>query len=298
MNDWADAVKLYATPQLQRPYLVAGWSGMGAVALLAVNFLRKELGAEVLGEIDPYHFFSPSQVLIRDHLIQSLEFPESRFYSWQAGAAHDLIFFIGTNQPSRGYEMAVLILDVAQQFGVERIYTAAAFPTVIHHSQVPGVWGTATHRELLAEMEAYDVQVMDQGTISGLNGMLLAVAKERDLRGLCLLGEIPVYATQMINPKASRAVLTALTRMLNLEVDMTKLNLWAEDLAPQMDRLYDILPDHVKGAVQSEEPTPPALEAGLDLVVDEAFFDEIERFLRRQWRRNGDEEEGDENQLS
>jgi proteasome assembly chaperone (PAC2) family protein len=301
MNDWQEVIKLYATPELQRPYLVAGWSGMGAVALLAVNFLRQELEATLLGEIDPCAFFSPSQVRISDRLLQTPEFPENRFYFWQqGGAGHDLLFFVGTEQPSQGYQMALLILDLAEQFGVERIYTAAAFPTLLHHRQDPGVWGTATHADLLAEMEAYSVRIMDKGTIGGLNGLLLAAGKERELEGLCLLGEIPVYATQTINPKASSAVLTVLTQMLGVEINLTKLALWADDLTPQMDRLYNLLPDHAKEAIEGAEdtealPPPPALAAGEELVADEAFFDEIERFLQQHWRTKDDEDEDEDN---
>lgn len=298
-----DSVSLHAIPKLRHPYLVAGWSGMGAVAILAVNYLRQELDAESLGEINPYAFFSPSQVLIKDRLILVPEFPESKFYFWKEGPAHDLIFFIGTEQPSRGYEMALLILDTIEQFGVERIYTAAAFPTLIHHSQEPGVWGSATHPELLPEMEAHGVTIMSQGTIGGLNGLLLAAAKERGLQGLCLLGEIPIYATQMINPKAACAVLTVLTQMLNVEINLAKLSLWAEDMAPQMDKLYEILPNHVKEAIESAErratpPTPSTLEESPELVADDEFFDQIERFLEQHRRRKSGDEEEDESQLS
>jgi len=303
MDKEKDVVKLYATPKLRRPRLVAAWSGMGAVAILTVNYLRQELGAQDLGEIDPHHFFSPSQVVIKDRLLQSPEFPEGKFYFCQTGAAHDLVFFVGSDQPSRGYDLALLILETVKGFGVEQIYTTAAFPTLIHHSQEPGVWGTATHRKLVTEMETCGVQIMDHGTIGGLNGLLLAVAKERGLRGLCLLGEIPLYATQMINPKASRAVLTVLTRMLDVEIDLAKLTLWAEDLAPQMDKLYDLLPDHVKKDIKRSEgappsPAPSAAEARPDLVADDEFFDQIERFLDQHWRRKGGEEDEDENQLA
>ena len=302
MDEQIDCVKWHVRPELERPHLVAGWSGMGAVAILAINYLQQNLSAEVLGEIDPHAFFSPSQVHIKDRLIQVPEFPENKFYYLKEEAVHDLIFFVGTEQPSQGYELARMILDVAEQFGVERIYTVASFPTFIHHSQEPGVWGTATHSELLTELEAHGVTIMEQGTIGGLNGLLLAAGKERGIGGLCLLGEIPIYATQMINPKASQAVLTILARMLNVEIDMEKLVLWAEDLIPQMERLYKILPDHVQENIERADRTAAfsrsAPQAETEFVADEAFFDEIERFLERHWRKEGDEGEEDENQLS
>ncbi|MBL7201689.1 MAG: PAC2 family protein [Anaerolineae bacterium] len=292
-------VKLFARPQLRRPYLVAAWAGMGAVGLLAANYLRQELGASLLGEIEPQAFFSPSQVYIKDGLIRGPELPTTRFYYWDKGAAHDLLIVVGTEQPAETYEMAQCVLNAAQQFGVERVYTCAAFPTFIHHTHEPAVWGTATHAHLAGEMEVYDVQAMDQGSISGLNGLLLAVALERGLEGLCLLGEIPVYATQMINPKASSAVLAVLSGLLQVEIDRTKLLLWAEDLRPEMDKLYDVLPARIREVTENPEGQAPSLPmeahgAEQPFVADETFFDEIARFLEQHSRSESDRGEGED----
>ncbi len=293
--DESHPVRLYARPELRRPYMVAAWSGMGAVALLSAHLLCQELNADLLGEIDPQAFFSPSQVLVQEGLVQAPLFPESKFYFWDKGPEHDLIILIGAEQPANVHGMALSVLDVAQQFGVERIHTAAAMATFIHHAQDPRVWGTATHSGLLVEMQAHGVSVMEQGTISGLNGLLLAIARERGIQGLCLLGEIPVYATQMINPAASRAVLAVLARMLGVRIDTTRLDLWADRLAPQMDQLYDALPDQVKGAIEdyamAAPPSPASHRAEQPLVADERFFEEIERFLKQRPKPE-DEENG------
>lgn len=288
-----DHVHFSATPELERPHLLAAWSGMGAVAILTINFLRQELGAQELAQIDPRPFFSPSQVEIRERLVQTPGYPECRFSYCRRSPERDLLFFVGTEQPDRGYEMAQLVLDVAERFGVTRVTTAAAFPTLIHHDTAPAVWGTANDPALLPELARHGVQIMEQGTIGGLNGLLLAAAGERDLPGLCLLGEIPVYTTQMINPRAARAALTVLTRMLGLEVSLDKLTLWAQDLAPQMDRLFKIVPGHVKEAIRQagESEAGEKGEERPEMAADENFFDEIERFLQQHWRDDdGDSE--------
>ena len=296
--DESRPVKWYARPELRRPYMVAAWSGMGAVALLSANLMCQELSAQPLGEVDPQAFFSPSQVLVQEGLVQAPLFPESKFYFWNKGEEHDLIILIGAEQPANGYGMARVVLDIAQQFGVERIHTAAAMATFVHHAHEPRVWGTATDSDLLVEMQGHGVTVMEQGTISGLNGLLLAIARERGIRGLCLLGEIPAYATQMINPAASRAVLVVLARMLGLRIDTTRLDLWAERLAPQMDQLYDVLPDQVKGAIENYStaapPSPTSHQAEQPLVADERFFEEIERFLKQRGKpEDGETEQGE-----
>jgi hypothetical protein len=69
-----------------------------------------------------------------------------------------------------------------------------------------------------------------------------------------------------------------------------------------MERLYKILPSHVRENIERADRTvaPPsdsAPRAEPELVADEAFFDEIERFLERHWRHDEDEEGEDENQF-
>jgi len=282
--DAVSSVKIFKKPKLRSPYMVAAWPGMGGVAIIAANYLRQQLEAEEIGELDPYRFFSPAQVLIQDHLIQVPEFPESKFYSWGENREHGLLIFTGSSQPESGYEFAQQVLDVAEEFQVVRIYTFAAFPLLIHHSRQPGVWGTATDVELVEYLEGFGVQLMEHGSIGGLNGLLLGVAKERGIGGICLLGEIPVYATQVANPRASRAVLEVLLEMLGIEIDVSELTIWSERLEPDMDKLYSALPGDMREAIDRVEnlaahPRPTETEVGGDL------FQEIEEFLEEQRRK-------------
>lgn len=287
MNEKAGAVQLFSVPELRDPYLVAAWSGMGAVALLTVNYLREELHAQLFGRIDPRHYYAPTEIPVEDGLIQPVTLPETRFYHWATGTHHDLVLAIGTEQPSDAYRMAVEISLTAAKLGIQRVYTAAAYPTFIHHTGEPAVWGTATHRDLLVDLENLGVKPMRQGTIGGLNGLLLSVAKEHEIDGACLLGEIPLYTTHIVNPKASRAVLQYLTHLLAVEISLDKLSAWAHDLQPQMDQFYDMLPENVREALERGERPEEGLaqfpsEAEPPLEADEAFFEEIERFLSEQ----------------
>jgi proteasome assembly chaperone (PAC2) family protein len=296
MTEPTNPVNLYMTPKLRAPHLVAAWSGMGAVALLAANYLQQALEVEFFGEIDPHSYYSPAQVIIQDGVIQLPAFPETRLYYWDKGQDHDLIMLIGTEQPPDAYGIAVQIVDTARQLGIERVYTAAAMPRFIPHTKDPAVWGTATHPELLAELEQYGVKLMDQGTIAGLNGLLLAVAKEHGIEGLCLLGEIPMYARGMLNPRASRAVLAVLTQMLGVEIDLDRLTLWADDLDSEMAKLYAALPEYIREAISRDkelalDPDLEATETEPPLIVDDAFFGQIEEFLKQQRKGEDDTEE-------
>jgi proteasome assembly chaperone (PAC2) family protein len=126
---------------------------------------------------------------------------------------------------------------VAQRFRVTRIYSCAAAVTRIHHSEEIKVWGAATTSNLVEELARHNVILRGNLRIAGLNGLVLGMAKERGMEGVCLLGEVPSYATQMANPKASLAVLRVLGETLGITLDLTDLGHLAERVDQEMDRI-------------------------------------------------------------
>jgi uncharacterized protein (TIGR00162 family) len=235
-----DVIKLYKQPRPKNCIMLASWPGIGDVSLTAAKYLVEKLNAEEIGEIEPMNFFEPMGVTVRDNVVDSPRFPESKFYYWQSRSNREqsLVIFIGEEQPgSKGYELVNRVLDVAQRFKVTRVYGCAAAVTRIHHSEEMKVWGAATTSKLVDELSKYNVVLRGNLRIAGLNGLILGMAKERGMEGVCLLGEVPAYATQIANPKASLAVLDILTKMLGIELDLTELGHLAEQVDEEMDRI-------------------------------------------------------------
>lgn len=233
-------VKLYGRPVLRDPYLVAAWPGMGYVAWGASEYLRKKLGAREFGQIESAGFFHSTGVLIKDSIIEVPRLPESKFYYWKnRGPGHDLIIFIGGAQPAsdRESEFAHRILDVAEKFKTKRIYTFAAAPAPIVHTQRPRVLGVATSRELTKILRGNDVVLMGDAHISGMNGLLLGIAKGRQMEGICLLAEVPYYTLQIENPRSSQAVLEVFAKLTGIKVDMTKIELLARHTEKELEKL-------------------------------------------------------------
>jgi len=225
--------------ELHEPVLLAAWPGMGHVALRAFAFLQESLGAEHLAVLEEPDFFQVPAAVIENGLVQPARPPQSNFSTWRRGSQkRDLLFFLGARQPVSGKELplAEAVLKFARKQGVSQVVTSAAMPTAINHYQPSRVWVTATHRSVLREVSPFCHRVLEDGQISGMNGLLLAVAKRKGMRGFCLLGEIPFYTTAIENPKASMAVLQALTGVLDLEVDLSGLRELAVRTEKEVDR--------------------------------------------------------------
>jgi proteasome assembly chaperone (PAC2) family protein len=232
-----DLVKLSAHPKLNEPNLLAVWPGVGNVAMIIATYLTSKLTFKDLAEIQAASFFDPTGVLVEDSIIEAPQFPQSKFYYRKSDkkGGSDLILFMGDNQPaSKGYELANCILDVALRFHIKRVYTCAAALTRIHHTEQPKVWGVGTNPMMVQELKKLNLKQKGNLQIAGLNGLLLGVSKEREIDGMCLLGEVPMYASRMPNPMAALAVLRTLTKMLEIEVDLLDLTRVAEETREKM----------------------------------------------------------------
>jgi proteasome assembly chaperone (PAC2) family protein len=234
-----DVIKLHKQPRPKSCIMLASWPGIGDVSLTAAKYLVDKLNAEEIGEIEPLDFFEPTGVTVRDNLVNSPRFPENKFYYWRsARAGQSLVIFIGEEQPGfKGYELVNCVLDVAQRLKVARVYSCAAAVTRIHHSEEAKVWGAATAPKLVDELNKHNVILRGNLRIAGLNGLILGMAKERGMEGLCLLGEVPAYATQIANPRASLAVLSILVKMLGITIDLAELKHLSEQADEEMDRI-------------------------------------------------------------
>ena len=232
-------VKLYARPKLKSPNLIAAWPGIGNVSMLVANYLEKKLEFKRLGTVEASRFFDPIGIAVRDNVVEAPQFPQSRFSYWKnEGDGNDIILFIGDDQPaSNAYELANCVLDVGLKFQAKRVYTCAAAITRIHHTEQPRVWGVATVQQLTDELREYDLVQRGNLQISGLNGLLLGVAKERNIEGICLLGEVPMYTTRIQNPMAALAILGVLPKMLGIKIDTSEMAQMASETRDKMKQI-------------------------------------------------------------
>jgi len=297
-------IVIYREPELENPVMVASWPGIGNIGIIAVDTLKNMMGAEELGEIEPWDFFYPRKVLIRNGELKDVEFPSSKFYFKRTGET-DLLFFVGEEQPSDGgrtyaegkkaYQMANLVLDVAQKFGCKRVYTSGAAVAPIHHTARPKVWAVPNTKGLISEVKTYENTILmsdiegrgGQGNITGLNGLLLGVARRRGIEAICVMGEIPVYLQgfPLPYPRASKSVLEVLTAALGIEIDMDRIAGFIEQSDSQIEQLYEKFPPEIKEQldklkfVSYAQPTEPAPITEED---KKRILEDIDKFFKKE----------------
>jgi proteasome assembly chaperone (PAC2) family protein len=253
------------SPKLHHPWLVAVWPGMGSVAVTAGYYLMAKLGMHLLAEYNAGDLFDVNHVEVKAGLIQGGRMPRNRFFVWKDPKhQHDVVVFLGEAQPPLGkYHLCQRIIAYARELGVERVFTFAAMATRMRPEHPSRVFAAATDAASLGELKERDLEVLEDGQIGGLNGVLLGAAAEAGLRGACLLGEIPHVFNQLPFPKAAVAILEIFTDMADMELDLTELNEQARGVEEQLGELLS----QVEAAYESqseekeEEATPePAAE--------------------------------------
>jgi proteasome assembly chaperone (PAC2) family protein len=247
--------------KLNRPWLVAVWPGMGHVAISAGYFLVAKLGMHILAEFSAQEVFDVEHVEVKQGLIRMGRLPRSRFFVWRdPRERHDIVVFIGEAQPTKGrYAFCQRLIEFARQLGIERVYTFAALATQMHPEHVARVFGAATDTESLAELNRLELEVLEDGQIGGLNGVLLGVAAEGGMRGACLLGEMPQIFHQLPFPKASLAVLEAFSTIASIHIDLSEL---AEQAREVEHKLGELLEKVQEALEQQQEPDGPTDEEG------------------------------------
>ncbi|HQO37304.1 MAG TPA: PAC2 family protein [Candidatus Omnitrophota bacterium] len=239
-----ERIKFTRNPKLKSPLFIVAWPGMGEVAFKAAAYLVDKLKAEAFARIPAQDFFYMMESYVHEGIISLPDWPSNKFYFYKGkGAMPDLVVFIADAQPdlARAEDYCRLILEVAKKYKARKVISFAAMPQAIDHSQPPNVWFTATSDPIKKELMKHNVQMLNDGHISGLNGLFLGMAKRAGLDGFCLLGEIPLYTIQIENPKASYVVLEALCRITGITLDFSDLREQAAQLDGQINNLLEYL---------------------------------------------------------
>ena len=220
-------------PSLKNPTLIAAWPGMGMLARMSADYLIQQLDAKQFAEIR-----SPSNDIYFKEGIGKLSQYSHRFY-YSNRKQGDLIICGGEIQPqtlSEIQKVANQVLDVAEEFGAKRVYTFAAVPNP--RDLKPRVFGVVNKPELKEFLKKNGVQLASgDGRITGLNGLLIGIAEQRQMEGVCLLCEIRYL--DIPQPRSVQAVLNTLTRILGIDIDMSEIEQQAEEMEQKLEHIME-----------------------------------------------------------
>ena len=172
-------------PSLENPFFVQGLPGFGNVGRIAAHLLIKFCEAKPFAELYSPSF--PDYVSISSKGITNL--PKYEFYAAPM-EKNNIVIMTGETQPSfddvlAHYQVCSEIVNFAKKLGCSFIVTMGGVPITEDKAKV---YVAATSTKLANEFKEKGAVIYSKGRIVGGTGLTLALAKERGLDGVCLLG--------------------------------------------------------------------------------------------------------------
>jgi len=221
--------------ELKNPVLIEGLPGLGMVGRIATRYLIKKFKAKPFAHLYSPHF--PYYVVVNKS--GNVRLLRGVFYYWNNPNGRDLIFFTGDSQAQTiegQYELAAKIIEFVKSKGVNLIVTLGGFRKETEGT--PKVYVASTNENLLeAALKADGLKSPSGNPIVGIAGVLLGMARFSGIDALCLLGETRGY---LPDPKAAKSVLGILCKLLDLEVDLSSLEVEIERAEKLLERMRQI----------------------------------------------------------
>lgn len=239
-------------PKLKNPIFIEGLPGIGNVGKLAAEHLIDTMKAKKFAEIYSKDF--PPQVFINPD--GTVKLVNNEFFYWKAKkrSQRDLVILTGDYQglSSQGqYELVESILDTIQSLGVKQMFTLGGYG-LGREIKDPKVLFATTNVHLVKDMKKYGAVFKKNepgGGIIGASGLLLGLGKLRGIIGTCFMGETPGY---LVDPKSAKAVLKILTKVVNVKIDLSRLEEKAKEIeyiAQQLNEMETMVkekPDDIR----------------------------------------------------
>jgi proteasome assembly chaperone (PAC2) family protein len=283
-------VRWLAEPNLNRPVLVAGftgWNDAGDAASTALQTMIEAWGADALAELDPEMFTDFATV--RPHVRLDEQHHRSIVWPtvgvWSASLpGGDVILVLGPEPALRWRLFCEQIEGIADACGASMAISLGALLADVPHSRPVPLIGTATDDSLI---ERFDLRRSQYEGPTGIVGVLHDALHRNGLATASLWAAVPGYASQVPSPKAAMALIDRACSMIGtpaptaaLAADAAAYDAQVAAMIGDDDDMIDYLTrlEHLTDEEADDDARDDLTSAAP--VDPDALVEEVEQFLR------------------
>ncbi len=222
-------------PALKSPILIEGLPGIGNVGKLALDFIIDETKAKKIAEFHSHGF--PHSVFVNEENL--VELPAIEVFAKQRKGKPDLLLLAGDVQPldeQSCYQFSDTVLEMAKELNCSEIITLGGI-AMKQIPKSPQVFLTGNSREIVRKYQK-STQLNNNlygtvGPIVGVSGVLLGLAKRKNINAVSLLAETyghPMY----LGIAGAREIIKVLNSKLSLNLRMKQLEKELEKLEQEV----------------------------------------------------------------
>jgi proteasome assembly chaperone (PAC2) family protein len=283
---------------LRRGVLIAafaGWNDAGEAATGAVDALAHLFDASSAAQIDPEDFFdfqvNRPTTRLDPSTGRTLDWPSNRFQLAEA-SGRDVVLLSGTEPNLRWRTFTETVLAYAKALDVRTVVCVGALQVDAPHSRPVPLTGRGSS---LDGVQGLRVRPSDYEGPTGITGVLTHVALERGFETASIWAGVPHYLAGTTYASAAHALAGAVTRALDLEIDLTPLAEAARDqqreiaeVVAQDDDLSSYVAELEERVDAEDETATDGFADRAQLVTGDDLAAAFERYLQERERPGGD----------
>ena len=284
-------VNMERRPELERPVLVAGftgWNDAAEAASLAVRTMGEQWEARRFGAFDGEEFFdyqtTRPQIKLVEGVTRTVEWPENELSATEArvGAlgGRGAILLSGPEPNFRWRAFSQAVVNLARELDVRLVVTLGALLADVPHSRPVSVAANAQDPSLV---ENLGLTASRYEGPTGITGVLHRYCASKDLPSVSFWASVPHYLSSVPSAPAALALLQSLSNLLGTSFDTTHLNSTSEDYQRQVSVAVAQDSDLASYVRMLEERYDAQTESGeRNLPSGDELARELERFLREK----------------
>lgn len=199
--------------------LISSLPDMGKVGGLVTQHIAKKISARAAAKII---LTDKPWVNHKEGLVE-LPFDE---YKLSVDEKNSLVIFTGENQPQEPntvFDLVNFVIEMVQKWGNIKMIISSGGYMPMQKGYGTEVFGVANSQESLDLLKTHNVKLLgdDVKSITWFNGLVLGIAKNRNINGVGLFGEI--YDAELPQHKAAKNIINTIGKLLKLEINTEEL---------------------------------------------------------------------------
>ena len=284
-------VKLDWMPELERPVLIAGftgWNDAAEASSLAVGTLKEAWGAQRFGHFDAEEFFdfqaTRPQITLTDGVTRTIEWPENTLSATapavEALRGRGAVLLSGPEPNFRWRSFCAAVAETARDLGAEMVVTMGALLADVPHSRPVSVSANSQDPVLVENLK---LSASRYEGPTGITGVLHRVCAEAGLPSVSFWASVPHYLPAVPSAPAALALLQNLSVLLRIDVDTSELEETANSYQEQVSVAVAQDSDLSSYVQMLEERFDSQVEGGeRNLPTGDDLAQELEGFLRER----------------
>src|SRR3954465_15450120 len=255
----------------------SGWNDAADAATDAVRWLARATNARPFASLDAEEYIdfqaARPPVELVDGVVRTVNWPSLAFSAGSLPAGgRDLVLLLGVEPNLKWRTFCDDVVGVARKTNCEMVVTMGALLGDTPHSRPIKCTGSATDEVLAARLGMQRSRV--EGP-TGMVGVLHDAVRRAGFASASIWAPVPHYVATPPNPKATRALLERLRELIDLDLDLTDLDIAASAWERSVSEVGGggaAVSSYGEGLEHRDDPAddgPGGLETDDEIAVDE-----------------------------